>query len=132
MSQKKHRCLLNNRAKAFCLVFIRVSVLNKAYPNLDFETRTVQIRYCLTKISIRAKRSISRVFSLFIVPSPFLYIARTNGLLTGCEGHTEKYRTAVFVQLELARAVLKDQGPVFLSMARETRLINRLLYDWTE
>ena len=26
--------------------------------------------YCLTKISIRAKRSISRVFSLFIVPSP--------------------------------------------------------------
>ena len=27
--------------------------------------------YCLTKISIRAKRSISRVFSLFIVPSPF-------------------------------------------------------------
>ena len=41
-----------------------------------------------------------------------------NGLLTGCEGHTEKYRTAVFVQPELARAVLKDQGPVFLSMAR--------------
>ena len=28
-------------------------------------------RYWLTKISIRAKRSISRVFSLFIVPSPF-------------------------------------------------------------
>ena len=27
--------------------------------------------YCLTKISIRAKRSISRVFSLFFVPSPF-------------------------------------------------------------
>ena len=27
--------------------------------------------YCLTKISIRAKRSISRVFSLFIVPCPF-------------------------------------------------------------
>ena len=43
---------------------------------------------------------------------------RINGLLTGCEGHTEKYRTAVFVQPELARAVLKDQGPVFLSMAR--------------
>ena len=41
-----------------------------------------------------------------------------NGLLTGCEGHTEKYRTAVFVQPELARAVLKDQGSVFLSMAR--------------
>ena len=41
-----------------------------------------------------------------------------NGLLTGCEGHTEKYRTAVFIQPEPARAVLKDQGPVFLSMAR--------------
>ena len=27
--------------------------------------------YYLTKISIRAKRSISCVFSLFIVPSPF-------------------------------------------------------------
>ena len=27
--------------------------------------------YCLTKISIQAKRSISLVFSLFIVPSPF-------------------------------------------------------------
>ena len=27
--------------------------------------------YCLTRISIRAKRSISRVFSFFIVPSPF-------------------------------------------------------------
>ena len=39
--------------------------------------------YCLTKISIRAKRSISRVFSLFIVPSPFLYIARTKAVLTG-------------------------------------------------
>ena len=46
-------------------------------------------------------------------------IPRTfNGLLTRCEGHTEKYRTAVFVQPELVRAVLKDQGPVFLSMAR--------------
>ena len=38
--------------------------------------------YCLTKISIRAKRSIFRVFSLFIVPSPFLYIARTKAVLT--------------------------------------------------
>ena len=43
---------------------------------------------------------------------------RSNSLLTGCEGHTEKYRTAVFVLPELARAVLKGQGPVFLSMAR--------------
>ena len=41
--------------------------------------------YCLTKISMRAKRSISRVFSLFIVPSPFLYIARTKGRIDRAE-----------------------------------------------
>ena len=46
--------------------------------------------YCLTKISIRAKRSISRVFSLFIVPSPFFVhcpykgrINRAESVLTG-------------------------------------------------
>ena len=46
--------------------------------------------YCLTKISIRAKRSISRVFSLFIVPSLFFVhcpykgcINRTKSVLTG-------------------------------------------------
>ena len=43
--------------------------------------------YCLIKISIRAKRSISRVFSLVIVPSPFLYIARTNAVLTGVKAY---------------------------------------------
>ena len=43
--------------------------------------------YCLTKISIRAKRLISRVFSLFIVPSPFLYIARTKAVLTGLKAY---------------------------------------------
>ena len=48
----------------------------------------------------------------------YSFRVNNNGLLTGWEGHTEKYRTAVFVQPELARAVLKDQGPVFLSMAR--------------
>ena len=48
------------------------------------------LHYCLTKISIRAKRSISRVFSLFIVPSPFLVhcpykgrINRAESVLTG-------------------------------------------------
>ena len=48
------------------------------------------INYCLTKISIRAKRSISRVFSLFIVPSPFFVhcpykgrINRAESVLTG-------------------------------------------------
>ena len=40
---------------------------------LDYGTWTIHIFvYCLTKISIREKRSMSRVFSLFIVPSPFL------------------------------------------------------------
>ena len=39
---------------------------------VDFTCKWVIIcLYCLTKISIRAKRSISRVFSLFFVPSPF-------------------------------------------------------------
>ena len=48
------------------------------------------VDYCLTKISIRAKRSISRVFSLFIVPSPFFVhcpykgrINRAESVLTG-------------------------------------------------
>ena len=46
--------------------------------------------YCLTKISIRATRSISRVFSLFIVPRPFFVhcpykgrINRAESVLTG-------------------------------------------------
>ena len=46
--------------------------------------------YCLSKISIRAKRPISRVFSLFIVPSPFFVhcpykgrINRAESVLTG-------------------------------------------------
>ena len=33
---------------------------------------------------------------------PFEFEGHINGLLTGCEGHTEKYRTAVFVQRQLA------------------------------
>ena len=48
--------------------------------------------YCLTKISIRAKCSISHVFSLFIVPSPFLYIARTIFLLTGLRIYMGEYK----------------------------------------
>ena len=46
--------------------------------------------YCPTKISVRAKCSISRIFSLFIVPSPFFVhcpykgrINRAEGVLTG-------------------------------------------------
>ena len=45
---------------------------------------------CLTKLSVRAKRSISHVFSMFIVPSPFFvhypYKGRINqakGVLAG-------------------------------------------------
>ena len=52
--------------------------------------KVIKKTYCLTKISIRAKRSISRVFSLFIVPSPFFVhcpykgrINRAESVLTG-------------------------------------------------
>ena len=50
--------------------------------------------YWLTKISIWAKRSISRVFSLFIVPSPFFVhcpykgrINRAESVLTGLKAY---------------------------------------------
>ena len=41
--------------------------------------------YCLTKISIRAKRSISCVFSLFIVPSPFFVHCPYKGRINRAE-----------------------------------------------
>ena len=41
----------------------------------------------MTKISIRAKRSISSVFSLLLSPVPFLYIARTKAVLTGLKAY---------------------------------------------
>ena len=48
--------------------------------------------YCLTKISIQAKRSISHLFSLFIVPNPFFVhcpykgrINRAESVLAGLE-----------------------------------------------
>ena len=41
--------------------------------------------YCLTKISIRAKRSISRVFSLFIVLSPFFVHCPYKGRINRAE-----------------------------------------------
>ena len=53
--------------------------------------------YCLTKISIQAKRSFSRVFSLFIVPSLFLYIARTKAVLTGLKPHKPRFMVSVTV-----------------------------------
>ena len=53
--------------------------------------------YCLTKISIRAKRSISRVFSLFIVLSPFSYIVRTKAVLTGLKLYQTRFMASVTV-----------------------------------
>ena len=41
--------------------------------------------HCLTKISVRAKRSISRVFSLFIVPSPFFVHCPYKGRINRAE-----------------------------------------------
>ena len=49
MSQKSIG--INNRTKVFCLIFIFFfSVKNKAYPNLDFETKVGQIRSELSDI----------------------------------------------------------------------------------
>ena len=53
----------------FLNIFSRQNLLRSLYC-LCYSATNIE-RYCLTKISIRAKRSISRVFSLFIVPSPF-------------------------------------------------------------
>ena len=82
------------------LFFRRPVVWNRLQREIR-EQKTLDIRapkssqnnktyYCLTKISIRAKRSISRVFSLFIVPSPFFVhcpykgrINRAESVLTG-------------------------------------------------
>ena len=57
-------------------------------------SRAVYSNYCLTKISIRTKRSISGVFSLFIVPSPFFVhcpykgrINRAESVLTGLKAY---------------------------------------------
>ena len=73
--------------------FITVNISIAKYLVKDYCLRSLQVNtaiYCLTKISIRAKRSISRVFSLFIVPSPFFVhcpykgrINRTESVLTG-------------------------------------------------
>ena len=78
--------------------------------------RNVVYMACLTIWLSHPEKSVSSNSLLEIFDSDHQELIY--GLLTGCEGHTEKYRTAIFVQPELARAVLKDQGPVFLSMAR--------------
>ena len=67
---------------------MRMSTVNYKLVQIDFQddglkkTKICKRGYCLTKISIRARRSISRVFSLFIVPSPFFVIAPTKAVLT--------------------------------------------------
>ena len=70
------------------------SVLARAYCVNLKTIRVSKFGYCLTKISILAKRSISRVFSLFIVPSPFFvhcsYKGRTKraeSISTGLKPH---------------------------------------------
>ena len=55
------------------------------------------IFYCLTKISIRSKPLIFCVFSLFIVRSPFLYIARTKAVLTGLKAYQPRFMARVTV-----------------------------------
>ena len=50
MSQERYRRLTNNRTKVFCLIVIFFSVLNRAYPNLDFKTKIVQIHCNLSEI----------------------------------------------------------------------------------
>ena len=69
-----------------CQNTARHSLLNVINDHLGMNLVDICL-YCLTKISIRAKRSISRVFSLFIVPSPFLYVARRKAVLTGLKAY---------------------------------------------
>ena len=40
---KKYRRLSKNRTKAFCLIFRLSLLLDKAYPNLDFDIKIVKI-----------------------------------------------------------------------------------------
>ena len=74
-----------NRFGGGCAIYIDNNITFKRREDLDDDLESVSIEllfpyikpiiytclYCLTKISIRTKHSISRVFSLFIVPSPF-------------------------------------------------------------
>ena len=50
MFPKKYRCLINNRTKVFRRIFWIFSDLDKAYPNLDFEIKMVEIRWKLSEI----------------------------------------------------------------------------------
>ena len=50
VSQKTYRRLINNRTKAFCSIFQYFSILNKAHPKLDSETKIAEIRCKLSEI----------------------------------------------------------------------------------
>ena len=47
---KKERSLINDRTKVFGLISQYFSILNKAYPKLDFKTKIVEIRWKLSEI----------------------------------------------------------------------------------
>ena len=46
----RYSCLVNKKTKVFCLIFRIFSNLYKACPNLDFETKIVEIRWKMSKI----------------------------------------------------------------------------------
>ena len=54
-------------------------------PHFIISCEQSSVHYCLTKISIRANPSISRVFSLFIVPSPFFCTLPVQGRINRAE-----------------------------------------------
>ena len=60
-------------------------VIVKGCSAAPYSTPKNKYIYCLTKISIRAKRSISRVFSSFIVPSPFFVHCPYKGRINWAE-----------------------------------------------
>ena len=95
MFQKKSECSLEvHRFKS--LVCIKLFTWNTMIIMgiQDKNTKnSIKSNYCLTKYSIRAKRSISRIMSLFIIPSPFIVHCpkadkKTGGALWKFSGRT--------------------------------------------
>ena len=70
---KLSNCFLKKLPQMHFLSSCSHFLLRNTISLLNFKLSSMHctLSYCLTKISLRAKRSISRVFSLFIVPSPF-------------------------------------------------------------
>ena len=67
------------------IIIIIIIPIVIAITSTSFIGHDVTYRYCLTKISIWAKRSISHVFSLFIVPSPFFVHCPYKGRINRAE-----------------------------------------------